>query len=311
MTGRDRASPYSESPVLFAHRWLAAVLLLSACAPEPRTGATALIDDHGDTVQVAAAPAQRIVSLNPATTEALFAMGAGARVVGRTHWDLYPEAARAVPDLGAGMQPNVEAVLGARPDLVVLYASAGNRDAATKLRAAGVRVIALRTDHVADLRRMLGILGRAVGDTLAAIAVADSVEATLAAVRAMPRYATPPRLFWRLWDGPIMTVGRGSFLHELVEIAGGTTLFADRPEPSPTIALEEIVRRDPDFIVTGPVSLAAWRMEARWQTIPAARAGRFLVVDTALVGRPGVRMGEAARHLRALLDSAASAAPRR
>jgi ABC-type Fe3+-hydroxamate transport system substrate-binding protein len=278
---------------------LAAVATGCGDAPRPRASAAAL-DDFGDTIR-AALPAQRIVSLNPVTTEMLFALGAGARVVGRTHWDLYPDAARAVPDLGNGMEPNVEAVLGAHPDLVILYASPSNRAAASQLRKAGIATLAIRDDHISDFRRTITMLARATGDTVAGKAVADSVERSIDAVRARPRPAKPPTVFWPMWDSPILAVGRGSYLDELIRIAGATNIFSDLDEPSPQVTLEEVVRRNPDFVLVGPESAKKLRESATWRAIPAVKAGRLLIVDTLLTGRPGVRLGEAARSLRALI----------
>src|SRR6185369_14535664 len=103
----------------------AVLFVLSACSPARESARTAVTDDFGDTIVVGQTP-RRVVSLNPATTEIVFAIGAGDRLVGRTHWDLYPAAASKVPDLGSGIRPNVEAVLGARPDIVLLYASIDN-----------------------------------------------------------------------------------------------------------------------------------------------------------------------------------------
>ena len=103
------------------------------------------MDDAGDTVAVAA-PAGHIVSLIPATTELLFAIGAGTSVVGRTEWCDYPPAAAAVPNLGDGIAPNVEAVLAIHPDLVLLYNSAQNATAAARLRGLGIPTLRLNTD---------------------------------------------------------------------------------------------------------------------------------------------------------------------
>ncbi len=300
--------PSGKEPVLFFRRPLSLALvaaaLLFACGGERRVasrpGDTAFLDDFADTVRPSA-PATRIVSLSPVTTEVLFALGAGARLVGRTHWDLYPPAAREVPDLGNGMQPNVEAIFGARPDLVVLYASASNRGAATALRRAGIATIAIRNDHVADFQRTVRWLARAVGDTTAAQAVIDSVERSLAAVRALQRLARRPTVFWHIWDSPVYTIGSGSFLDELVEAAGASNVFHDLAAPSPSVTMEEIVRRNPDYVIAGPVGASVIRSNPRWRAVPAVRAGRILVVDTALVGRPGIRMGEAARHLHRLV----------
>lgn len=271
-------------------------------APERRSSQSPspLTDDFGDTVNNAR-PAQRIVSLSPVTTELLFALGAGSRVVGRTHWDLYPDAARAVPDLGNGMQPNVEAILGVHPDLVVLYASPSNRAAVEQLRHAGVNTLSIRDDHISDFRRTVMMLARAAGDTTVGTTIADSVERSLDAVRARPRPAKPVTVFWHVWDSPILTIGAGSFLDELVTIAGAKNVFGDLAAPSPQVTLEEIVRRNPDFILVGAASEQTVRASPLWRSVPAVREGRLLVVDTLLTGRPGIRLGEAARSLRALI----------
>ncbi|HET8771712.1 MAG TPA: helical backbone metal receptor [Gemmatimonadaceae bacterium] len=258
------------------------------------------VDDFGDTLRLAA-PAQRVVSLNPVFTELVFALGYGDRLVGRTSWDLYPAAARAIPDLGDGMQPNVEAVLGARPDLVLLYASPTNRAAAQQLRAAGVPTLTLRTDHVADLARVAPIIGAAFGDRARGAFVADTVRASLDRVRAMPRPPAPRTVFWHIWESPLLTIGAGSYMSELVQIAGGQNVFSDMRSPSPQVSLEEVARRDPWAILAGPNSARTIRSAPEWQAVRAVREGRVLVADTTLVGRPGVRMGEAARHLRALI----------
>lgn len=264
-----------------------------------------VVDDFGDSVRVG--PAVRIVSLNPVVTEFLFAAGAGARVVGRTHWDHYPPAAESVPDLGNGIGPNVEAVIGARPDLVILYQSASNRRAATGLQAAGVRTLTVRTDQIADLTRLAALYAAVTGDS-AGIAAVDTVMRSVEAVRAMPRSAKPQRAFWVLFDGEpqLWTLGRGSFMHELLIVVGAENAFGDIEPPSAQVSLEEVVKRNPDVIVLGPVSARRLGANVAWQTVPAVRDRRFAIVDSALVGRPGMRLGEAARHLRRVIvgDSA-------
>ena len=269
-------------------------------SPGARVSARVIRDDFGDTLALGSPP-QRIVSLNPATTELFFALGAGARLVGRTHFDLYPAAAQAVPDLGNGMQPNVESVLGARPDLVVLYASNENRDAAARLRAAGVQTLTLRVDRIADFRRTVSTLGDVLGDSRTARVVVDSVDRTLARVRAATQGATRPATFWKAWDSPVIAIGGGSFLTELVEIAGGRNIYGDDPRPSLDVTIEDVVRRDPDIVLGGPESARRMQANPAWRALRAVRDGRVLVVDTTLVGRPGVRLGEAAVSLARLL----------
>lgn len=281
---------------------LLAALGLLACGGASNGTGSAPLDDFGQPVRAAGARApQRIVSLSPATTEILFAIGAGPRVVGRSRYDLWPPAARSVPEVGPGLQPNIEAILARRPDLVVLYASADNRPAADRLRSAGVAVLALRSDRLSDFRRALTLIGRATGDSARAALVSDTVSATLdrvaRATAALPR----PRVFWHIWTAPPITIGAGSFLSDLVRIAGGTNVYDDLSAPSPRIALEDLVRRDPDVILAGPEGARALRASPAWRAVPAVRAGRILVVDTSLVARPSVRLGEAAVSLARLL----------
>jgi ABC-type Fe3+-hydroxamate transport system substrate-binding protein len=258
-------------------------------------------DDFGDSVRVASTAPQRIVSLNPATTEILFTLGAGPRLVGRTKYDLWPDSARFVPALGDGIRPNVEAVLAAHPDLVVLYASQDNRAAAARLRAAGISTLSLKVDHISDFRRTVGLLGALLRDSVRARAVSDSVSATLEKVRSATTSVNKPRVFWHIWDAPLITVGSGSFMDELVNIAGAKNVYEDINGPSAEISLEDVAQRDPDFILAGPIGARQIDSDPRWRIVRAAREKHVLVVDTLLVARPSVRLGEAAVSLARLL----------
>ena len=277
-----------------------AAAVLTACERAPSRTASLATDDFGDTVALAA-PALRIVSLNPSTTELLFALGAGGRLVGRTTYDVWPVAARALTDLGPGLRPNVEAVLAMRPDLVILYASDDNRDAARRLRAAGVPTASYRVDRIAEFERVTRALGALTGDTSAARAMVDSVMATLERVRAATATLPRPTVFWPLYDQPLLAVGGGSYLNELVEIGGGRNVYGFMPAPSPRITVEDLVKRDPEVILLPPSSRDRYLADVRWRTLRAVREGRVLPVDTNLVLRPGPRLGEAARSIAMLL----------
>jgi iron complex transport system substrate-binding protein len=192
-------------------------------------------------------------------------------------------------------------VIGARPDLVILYATGDNRDAARAFRAAGIDVISLRMDLIEHFDRAVRILGDAVGAPDRARVIIDSVRATLERVRRATDTLPRPTVFLHAWETPLLAIGGGSYLSQLVEIAGGRNVFADFPGPSPQIAFEEVLRRNPEYVVGGPTTLQTLRDTPRWQRLPAVRNGRLLVMDTALVGRPGVRLGEAAVSLAKLL----------
>jgi iron complex transport system substrate-binding protein len=299
-----RAFLEEECPfLLLCPRRLAVVVLalvLAACE-RSAPGASVLRDDFGHPVRIPATAPSRIVSLNPATTEIFFTLGAGPRLIGRTRYDLWPDSARFVPDLGNGINPNVEAILGARPDLVVLYASQDNRAAAARLMDSGVNTVSLKNDHISDFARTTMLLGAILHDTARAKTVRDSVKHTLDRVQVATRDVSRPKVFWHIWDAPLITVGSGSFMDELVNIAGGTNVYADIHGPSGEITLEDVARRDPDFILAGPIGAHAIAADPRWRIVRAAREHKVLVVDTTIVARPAVRLGEAAVSLARLI----------
>jgi iron complex transport system substrate-binding protein len=283
---------------------LVALLLLGACERHAPVVRDPAIDDFGDTVAVSALP-QRIVSLNPTTTELLYAIGAGSRLVGRTTYDRIPAEVASVPDLGPGLRPNVEAVLAARPDLVILYASQDNRDAARRLRAAHVPTASYRVDRVADFARVTAALGRLTGDTAAARATIDSVGRTLATTLVSTASLPRPRVFWFLWETPLLAVGGGSFLNELLHVAGARNVYDSLPQPSPVVTFEDLLRRDPDIILASPITRARMLADPKWRTLRAVREGRVLVFDTTIVNGPSARVGSSAVSLARLLHPGA------
>lgn len=313
-----RRLPISAPPGVgcFAmRRWaqsthLAGLLVLSAAAAcgrsgrGPAAGATHVTDDAGRAVTLAA-PARRIVSLSPAVTELVFALGAGDRLVGRTRWCDYPPSARAVPSVGDGLNPNVEAVAARQPDLVVLYPSALNATAAAQLARLGIAAVLLRQDRLEDLAHTARFLGPLVGRA----AAGDSLAAALHALVAPP---APPstvpgrrRVAFVAWDNPPMVIGGGSYLDELATLAGAANVFHDVAAASAVVGLETIATRDPDAIgwlrdAPGPEP-PPFARRAEWQVIRAVRARRFVYLTGSLFGRPSPRAAQAAQELRRLL----------
>jgi iron complex transport system substrate-binding protein len=289
-----------------AHIALPAVALavVAACggtAPPAAAHGIRLVGDRGDTV-VLAAPARRIVSLSPATTELLFALGAGDRVVGRTPYDNWPPAAARVPVVSEGITLDLEGILAARPDLVIVYPSSANTAGVERLRSLGVPTLYARTDRISDVTRLAQLLGRATGRRAAADSLARAFARELVAATAP--VSDTPGLFLLVWDQPPMTVGAESYLTEVMRRAGGRNVFAELAAPSAPVSIEAVAARDPDFILTSAQGTPAFAARPEWQAVRAVRERRFVSIAGSEFDRPGPRTPAAIRTLRRRLAEA-------
>jgi iron complex transport system substrate-binding protein len=282
---------------------ITAIIAGVACRPAPGAGAgISVVDDAGDTVRLAG-PAHRVVSLIPASTELLFALGADSAVVGRTSYCDYPPAAKAVPDLGDGIKPNIEAVVASRPDLVVLYNSGQNAAVAGRLRELGIAALRVNTDALSSVPRVARILGRLIGRETAADSLAAVFDTALTSAT-QHRAGRRPKVLLLVWEQPPMTIGRGSFLSEMVERAGGENLFADVASSSGVVSIEAVAARDPDLIFTTVEGPSAFATRPEWQVVPAVRKHRFLHVSGSEFNRPSPRSPQAIRELTAKVNEA-------
>ena len=268
-------------------RFLFAVLILGACRPDGRT---------------AGRPAQRIVSLLPSFTELLFAIGAGDRIVGRTTWCDYPPAALAIPSVGDGMPPNIEAVMARRPDLVVLYNAGPNVTAGKQLERVGIHTVLIDLNRLEDLGPATRTLGRLTGREV----VAESLATVLDSLAGRPPPPSTTSLAFVVWDNPPIIIGHGSYLDQLAAQAGARNVFGDIAAPSAQVSLETIVARDPQWIAVladsaAPTAPPAFAKRREWHAVRAVRDGHFLLLPGSLFGRPGPRSGTAIQQLRALL----------
>ena len=278
---------------------LAAILLVvmaaacrNAAAPEGRFTA---VDDAGDTVAARGTRPPRGLA-HPATTEILFAIGAGSAVVGRTSYCDFPAAAKSVPNLGDGIKPNLEAVIASRPDLVILYNSGQNAAVAGRLRELGVAAIRLNTDALSSVPRVARLLGRLTGNEKAADSLTAVFDTALASAT-QPATGPRPKVLLLVWEQPPMTIGRGSFLNELLERAGGENLFADVAGTDGVVSIEAVAARNPDLIFTTAEGPPLSRLGPSGRQFRAVREKRFLHVTGSEFNRPSPRSPMAIRQL--------------
>lgn len=297
---RFRLAPFLAVLLLVASACGAALPAQSPSPlPSPVASAAAfpvtLTDFQNRQVTVSTIP-RRIVSIGPSNTEFLFALGVGAQVVGVDDFSNEPAATKAVEKVG-GVKVNLEKVVSLRPDLVVTVKfSDGTIE---RLGSAGLNVLVVDPQGIGDVGRTAILLGRAVGgngDRLAA-----TIDSALQQVRARTAGAAKPRVFHEVdASDPAkpFTAGPGSYIHDLIEIAGGANVAAQAGSAYPQFSLEEIVRSDPEVIVLGDADygVSPEQVAARpgWSGTSAVKNKKVFGISGDLVSRPGPRVADAA-----------------
>ncbi|MDE2753677.1 MAG: helical backbone metal receptor [Gemmatimonadota bacterium] len=304
--GKARRFGPSPVPVLPIAALLAPILF-AACAPagSPEAPAVSVVDDSGRTVALAA-PARRVFSVIPSLTESVTALDAGV-LVARTRFDRAPELAH-LPSLGGTIQPNLEALAGLDPDLVITWADASQRAVGERVDALGIPVYRAEVQTIADVRGHLRRLGTLLGRPGRAAALVDSLDLALDGVAAAVQGRERVDVYYSVWHDPPQTTGPGTFIDEVIEHAGGRNVFADAMRAWPRVSIEAILRRDPDALVIArhapDAPGAPWLEAPGWRELRAVREGRYLMVDGDLFNRPGPRLAEAARHMARFLHGA-------
>jgi iron complex transport system substrate-binding protein len=254
-------------------------------------------------VQSQSASARRIVSLVPALTEALFAIGAGPQVVGVSSFDEFPPGVKALPRVGALLDPDVERIFTLRPDLVVVYGS--QSDLQSQLSRARIRTFGYRHGGIHTTLDTIRQLGSATGHESEAGALISSLQGKLEAVRARVKGRARPRtlLVFERQPGTLREVyasGGVGFLHEMLEIAGGRNVFADTPRESVQPSVETLLTSAPEVILEvrataliEPRAAAEREAWASLASVPAVRQQRIYLLTGDYMVVPGPRLVEA------------------
>jgi iron complex transport system substrate-binding protein len=271
--------------------------------------AITLVDDVGRTVRLAG-PAHRVVSLKPSLTETLIAIGATGTLVGRTDFDEQPELQR-LPSTGGNLEPNMEVLASVHPDLVLVWESTkpGIRE---RIEALGIPTFAMQSLDTTDIFRSFRNLGRLIGKPGAGDSLATSIRAELDAVAGSVRGRPRPSTFVVVWNDPPMTAGPDTYLGQLISLAGGEPSFPELGKRFGNVALEEIVRRQPQVVVLpqgedDKLRADLVRAAPGWRDLRAMRGAGPARVPSDLVSRAGPNLGEVARRLRDAIHPEAAA----
>ncbi len=267
-----------------------------------------ITDGRGRVVSFAQPP-QRIISLLPSLTESVCALDQCQRLVGVDRYSNWPAAVRGLPQVGGGIDPNIEAIVALKPDVVLLALSSRASD---RLESLGLKVVALEPKNQADVRRVIGTVGDLLGVPHAqgADRLWREIDAGVqAAAQSLPAAVRNTRVYFEVSRGPY-AAGEASFIGELLQRLGARNVVPASLGPFPRLNPEYVVRANPDLIMIGNRSMQAMVPYPGWANLKAVRDNHVCVFgpdDSDVVVRPGPRMAEAARIMaRCLADKGGS-----
>lgn len=251
-----------------------------------------ITDDTSRTVTIESRP-ERIVSLAPANTEILFALGLGEKVVGVTTYCDYPAEVKDKPKIGDFVSPNLEAIAAARPDLV-LATGGVQADVIAKLEGLGAKVVVFDPQSVEEVRRAIRTTGRITGATDTALHVDGELQSVIEeVVGAVPQGARRASAFIEIGQNPLFTSGGGTILDDMVRIAYGSNVVTQPGYVA--YSLEQLVKQDPEVYLATKGTMsdpAEVGKRPGYNALDAVKNGRVYVLDDNLVTRPGPRIGQ-------------------
>ena len=276
----------------------------------------AVTDDMGRTWRFERPPA-RIVTLAPSLTELVFAAGGGSAIVAASSLSDYPPAALSIPRIGDATRLDVERIVALKPDLVLVWSRGNTTRELDQLEAAGLRLFRLDPQRLVDVARAIERLGEVLGHRTVAEQAAGRLRSSLAALRDAHVGASPVRVFYQVWGSPLMTIGGGQLINEVIELCAGRNVFGQLSALAPLVSVESVVVADPEAIFSaaeriGPAgatplrrdpnapAFAIWR---RHSGITAVDKDWLYLLAGDIVSRQGPRIAEGAAAVCRALDA--------
>lgn len=279
------------------------VLSLSGCSLLGPAGPITLVDDFGREISLEE-PAQRVISLVPAATEIMFALGAGERVVGASEYCNYPAAASDIPRVGGFDGPNLEAIVALEPDLV--FAASLHKDAVESLDALGIPVLALDPMTFEEIYANIQLISQAIGEEKAGKDLVADMKGRLETVaKALGNLQEDerPLVFYESWYPGIWTAGEDTFINEIIDFAGGKNL-AWGVSRWTEMQEEDVLSRNPQVIIHGYVDLSFVEPFAQrngWDVVTAVIEDQIYFVDPDILSRTGPRVVDAVEEITRLI----------
>ena len=276
--------------------WLMVVLLsiafvLTACTPNEQTPTQYVVDDLGRLVTINGTP-ERIISLAPSNTEILFALGLGDRVVGVTMYCDYPPEAQDKEKVGDYYGPDIEKIIALQPDLV-LATDFHRFDLIPALEQQGVAVFAVAPQTLDDVLESIQKIGQIADKEAEALELVDRMTSKIEEIEEQTKeLEEKPRVFYMTWQDPMWTIGRATWIDDLINISGGVNIFSQYFESGAMVEIEWVILLNPEIIITSEWSYD-WALNAtELASTNASQTGRIYTFDDDLAQRPGPRLVE-------------------
>ncbi len=259
-----------------------------------------VIDDLGRTVTIVQ-PLKRVVSLAPNITEILYAVGADSILAGVTDYCDYPPQAKQKPHMGGMINPNIETIVGASPDLVLMSVEGNSRLDYEKLEKLSIPVFAINPRTIEGVLKSILDIGKLTGTSPAAEHLVAELRSQRDSISKIYKQCQHPRILVIFSITPLMVAGNGSFVNELITDAGGMNLGAVGKGSYPLFSREEILRLQPDeIILTSDIAFSPDQLIQQfpeWHTLHAIQRNTVSIIDASLISRPGPRVIKALAQL--------------
>ena len=250
-------------------------------------------DDVGRKITVYKEP-QRIISTAPSVTEILFALGLNEKIVGVTTLCNYPEEAKTKEKIGTFQSPNIEKILSLKPDIVIATGGV-QRQTVEKLEQLGIPVFVSYPRTMEEVIRSIYTIGHITGAEESAKKLAFDLKLRVAKVTSkVSKARVKPKVFFELWNEPLMSAGPGSFIDDIIRKAGGINIAGSSKSAYPIFSLEQLVKEDPDVIIGAESSMGANPLDVSkrpgWNTLKAVKNQKVFMINDDIVFRAGPRL---------------------
>lgn len=287
---------------------LVVLLLCSSFAAYAETAASDAIDVRDDLQRtvVLAQPAQRVISLSPHITELLYEAGAGERIVGTVGYSDYPEPAKKIPRIGSFNKFDYEAITVLKPDLIIAWHSGNPASQMQGIHGLGVPVFYSEPKALDDIAETIEDFGRLTGTLQIAGPQAEEFRNRLRALQQSYANRKPVRVFYQVWDQPLMTVNGEHIISAAITLCGGVNVFADMPVAAPPVDMESVLARNPQVIIAGiNQQRSDWLQQwQRWSEIDAVAKGHVYGVNPDMMTRHTSRILTATGEVCEFIDKA-------